>query len=124
MRITWRDAITTLIVGGAVTLEYAYFHNWDWPLVSNMRWTIAGLAILSALALIIGYVNDKYSSGVWDLTAVFFGVIIAALTTFGMIYVVSDYVVLLMLTAMAVWFVSIIHHLVEHTDIRHMHAHT
>lgn len=114
MRITWKDAVTTLAMGGAVTLEYAYFHNWDWPLISNMRWTIAGLAVLAAVTLILGFAFDEHSTEGWDLLGTVFGLGIAGLATLGIIYVISDYVVLLMLSAVLVWIVSVVHHFAEH----------
>jgi hypothetical protein len=114
MRITWKDGLTTLSMGGAIALERAYFHNYDWPLVSSMRWVIGGLAILSAITLVAGFAFDRLSNENWDVLGIFAAVAIATITTLGLIYTVTDYVVALMAAAVAVWLVSVIHHVIEY----------
>lgn len=123
MRITWKDGITTLIAAGAVVLERAYFHNWDWPLISNTRWTIAGLAILVVAGLVFGFALDKRRGVMWMTDTVLLGLAVVTLTTLGMIYAASDYAVLLMINAVLVWFLSIVQHLSipSHTPLRPQH---
>jgi uncharacterized membrane protein YqgA involved in biofilm formation len=123
MRITWKDGLTTISAGGAVVLERAYYHDYDWPLVSSMRWVIGGLAILGAISLVAGFAFDKYTSANWDVLGIFFAVLIATLTTIGLLVTVSAYVALLMASTVAVWAASIAHHAVEHTDARRLTPH-
>lgn len=126
MRITWKDAITTLSAGGAVVAERAYFHEYDWPLASSMRWVIGVLAILAAINLVLGFAFDWRKSDWWDFLAIVLGVGLATITTLGLIYVVSDYVVLGMLATLAIWLLSVARHLAEHgaphTPHRFVHA--
>lgn len=113
MRIRWRDGLATLSAGGAIVLERAYFQNYDWPLVSSISWVIIGLTILAGITLFAGFAFDKYSSANWDLLGIAFGVGLATLAGLGLIYEVTDYVVLLMLSAIFIWVVSVAHHLAE-----------
>lgn len=113
MKVTWKDAVTTVSAGGAIALERAYFHNYDWPLVSSMRWVLGGLAVLGFINLILGFAFDKFSNEYWDLLGITIGIGLATITTLGIIFVVSDYVVAMMLSVLAIWLISIVHHLVE-----------
>ncbi len=122
MRITWKDGVTTLAMGGAVLLERAYFWEWDWPLISSMRWTIVGLAALLAIGYVFSYVLDEDRSTGWTLTT---GVLASAtlvLAVLGVAFVVSDYVVLLMINAVVFWVASIARHLTVPSSLTHSHA--
>lgn len=122
MSLTWRDGVTTLATAGAVVLERAYFHNWDWPLLSSMRWAIAGLAILIAVNYLFGFILDATRGEGWTVVANALAVIAVLLTAFGLSYVVSDYVVLLMVTAIVFWAASIVRRLAVHVPMAHGHA--
>ena len=122
MRITWRDGITTLATAGAIVLERAYFHDWDWPLVSSMRWVITGLAILMAVNYLFGYVIDHVHSAGWSFTATAIAVITLVLTGLGLAFVVSDYVVLLMLASIVFWLASMLRHLTVQSPMVHSHS--
>lgn len=122
MRITWKDGVTTLSAAGAIVLEYAYFHDWSWPLISNMKWAMAGLAALTAVGLVFSYVLDEIRGFSWSLVAGLFVISTIALTGFGLYYVNTDYVVLLMLNTVLFWFASIVRHVTLHEPIVHGHA--
>jgi|GEM_PF-1575875 len=113
MKITWKDAVTTLGAGSAVVLERVYYNNYDWPLVSSTRWVVTGLAILGAITLLAGFAFDKLSSTGWDVIGLTFGTLLVVLTALGLIYAISDYVILIALTTVAMWVVSVAHHLME-----------
>ena len=122
MRITWKDGVTTLSAAGAIVLEYAYFHDWSWPLISNMKWAMAGLAALTAVGLVFSYVLDEIRGFSWSLVAGLFAISTIALTGLGLYYVNTDYVVLLMLNTVLFWFASIVRHVTLHEPIVHGHA--
>lgn len=119
MHITWRDGITTLAALGAIVLERAYFHAWDWPLISNMRWVLAGLLVLGAVGFIFSYALDKYAGQVWTIMAWVLGISMLALAALGAIFTNTDYVALLMLNVVSFWFVSIVRHLTVSDTMAH-----
>lgn len=118
MSITWRDGATTLTTIAAMLLERAYFHNWDVPLVSSMRWVIVGLVGLTAIGLYFSYVLDHYKSIGWRMTAAVFTLSTLALGCLGLVFVHSDYVVLLMVNAAVFWLASIMRHVSVETPMR------
>lgn len=122
MNITWREGVTTLAAVGAVVIERAYFHSWNWPLVSSTRWVVTGLAILIAVQYIFNVLLDKTRSEAWFYTGSLLGMISTVLAGLGLIFAVSDYVVLLMLAAITFWFFAILTHLVSHSPAPHVHA--
>lgn len=111
MRITWKDGVTTLAMAGAIVVERAHFHSWDWPLISSMRWTIAIIAALFVVSFVFGYVLDNKHSTAWNWTAGILAAIAIVIAGLGLALVQSDYVVLLMLTTVALWAASIVAHL-------------
>lgn len=122
MRITLKDGVTTAATAGAVVLERAYFHDWDWPLIANMRWTIAGLAALTAVGLLFSFVLDTTRNMVWSVVASAFAISTVVLTGLGLYYTNSDYVVLLMLNAVLFWVASLVRHLTVPATYSHGHA--
>lgn len=122
MRITWRDGVTTVSTAGAITLERAYAYDWSWPLVSNIKWVIAGLVVLTAVGMVFSYMLDAVRSSGWTLVT---GVLAAAAVVFaslGLYYSNSDYVLMLMLTAVLFWFASLVRHATVHVPMTHSHA--
>lgn len=123
MKITWRDGVTTLSTAGAIVLERAYFHNWDWPLISNMRWAVVGLAGLLAIGFVFSYLLDAVRGVTWTYVAGTLGLLALAFTGLGLYYnTTTDYVVLLMLTNVAFWMSSIVRHLTVHMPMTHSHV--
>lgn len=122
MRITWRDGVTTLSTAGAIVLERAYFYNWDWPLISNVRWTIAGLAALILVGFVFSYALDTTRSRGWSIIAGLIGLAAVVLTGLGLIYAASNYAILLMLTAVVFWIASVIEHAAVPSTTTHGHG--
>lgn len=122
MNITWREGVTTLAAAGAIVLERAYFHSYTWPLVSSTRWVVTGLAVLLAAQYIINVLMDKSRSEAWFYTANLIAMIGAVLTGLGLLFPASDYVVLLMLTAITFGFFAILTHFAAHSPTPHVRA--
>jgi hypothetical protein len=122
MRITWKDGVTTLSTAGAIVLERAYFHDWDLPLVSNMKWVIAGLVLLTAVGFVFSYVLDAVRGAGWSLVAGILAASTIVLAGLGLYYTNSDYVVLLMLNAILFWFASLVRHVTVHVPMTQSHA--
>jgi hypothetical protein len=113
MKITWKDAVTTLSAGGAVVLSVAYYNDYSWPLVSNVRWVVGGLAVLAAVILVVGFAFDRLSNLNWDLLGITLAVTIGFITAMGLAFAVSGYVVTMLIAILATWLVSISHHFME-----------
>jgi len=113
MKITWKDAITTLSAGGAGVLTVAYYNDYTWPLMSSTRWVVGGLAALAAVILIIGFVFDKLSNLNWDLLGISLALATGFITAMGLSIAVSGYVVTMLAAVLVTWLVSVSHHFLE-----------
>ena len=113
MKITWKDAITTLSAGGAGVLTVAYYNDYTWPLMSSTRWVIGGLGALAAVILIIGFVFDKLSNLNWDLLGISLALATGFITAMGLSIAVSGYVVTMLAAVLVTWLVSVSHHFLE-----------
>jgi hypothetical protein len=122
MRITWKDGVTTLSTTGAIVLERAYFHTWDWPLISNIDWAIAGLVGLTAVGFLFSYVLDKFRGMAWSTVAMVLGAVSLVLASLGLYTHNTDYVVLLMVNAVLFWLASIVRHVTVHLPTAHSPA--
>lgn len=122
MKITWKDGITTLSTAGAIVLERAYFHSWDLPLISNIDWAIAGLVGLTAVGFLFSYALDKFRSVGWSTIAGVLGMAAVVFAALGLYTHNTDYVVLLMLNAVAFWAASIIRHVTVNMPAVYTHA--
>ncbi len=122
MRITWTDGAVTLATIGAVVVERAHFHDWTWPLISSVRWTILIISALAAISILVSFVIDKIHSKSRAIIATIFASLVAVITGLGIYFNASDYIVLLMLTIVAFWAVSIVRHFVTPASMTHYHA--
>lgn len=122
MGITWKDGVTTLSTATAVLLERAYFHNWDLPLVDSMTWVIVGMVVLLAVGYMFSYFLDETRSAIWSWTAGILAVVAVGLAGLGLYFEESDYVVLLMINAVAFWIASVLYHAAAPSQITHSHA--
>lgn len=114
MKITWRDAITTISTAGAVVFATAYYQEYDWPLVSNINWVICGLAALGLITLAAGFAFDKLSNDYWDLVGVSLALALGSITALGLSYPASGYVITMLIGVIVCWLASLIHHFMEH----------
>ena len=125
MRITWRDGITTVSTAGAVLVERAYANGWDWPLIADTRWAIAGLAVLFAVGFLFSYLLDSARGMTWSWIGAVIGVLAVVLTGLGLYYDTTvGYTSLLMFNTVLFWLASVTAHLgMESTDAtRQSHA--
>ena len=111
MRITWRDGVTTLTTASAVVLQYAYYHSWDWPLVSSTRWVVTGLGVLLGIGLVSSYAFDSARSAVWSWATGLIAVGGALLVALGLGFADSAYVAWLLAANITLWLISLVHHL-------------
>lgn len=117
MRITWKDGITTLTAAGAILIERAHFHVFNVPLVADARWALIGIGILAAVGYIFGYLMDETHESVWTVMANFLGVIMLGVVLLGLIVASSDFVVVLMLSTVVFWLISVVSHLMSTTHL-------
>lgn len=118
MKVTWKDVITTLAAAGAVVAERAYFHSWNWPLVTNLRWAIAALVVLGAISFVFSLMKETG----WAIALYIVGGLGVIVASAGLITGTTDYLVVLMLDVIALWATSLMGHLLAPTGQVAHHA--
>lgn len=110
MELTWRDAISTLTTGAAVTLEQAHFRGWEWPLMASTRWAVAALLVFWAINLTISYMIGRS----WAAIEYTLGILNAGVGAYGLVTGSNDALALLMLGIVAMWLIAVVDHIVRH----------
>jgi hypothetical protein len=106
MTLTWRDGITTLAAAAAVLIERAHNLNWNWAVISNVRWAFAALVVLGAIAMLYEAVSGRFTT--WLEYALGFAGAVLAVVGFSLAS--PAYLAWLMLDIVAIWFVSLATH--------------
>jgi len=114
MRITWKDAITTISTAGAGVLAYAYFNDYTWPLVSNINWVIGGMLALGLITLVAGFAFDKFSNDYWDLVGVALALGLGSVAVMAWSFTADGYIMAMLVGVALCWAVSLSHHIEEH----------
>ncbi len=107
MKVTWRDAVSTVAAAASVVLVWANTRAWDMPLATSVRWAIAASLVLGALSLMVAAVKDN----AWSLALYIMGSLGALFGIVGLYAGTSDFLVLLALDVVAVWLTTVAYHL-------------
>lgn len=120
MSLTWKEGVTTLAAAGAVALNWAYYHNYSWPLVSSTRWMIGAMVLATAIGYYFSYVLDaERNNAAWSAVANILGAVVLIIGIFGMVFATPGYVATLMIGAVVFWAAAIIRHLAEPAGLTH-----
>jgi hypothetical protein len=111
MRITWKDGVTALAVAGAIVIERAYFHGWDWPLVSSLRWAITGILVMGVITYVFGYLLADRHGEESHAFANAVGLSFIGFYLLGLAAPDNDYAVIAMLGVVLFGLASILRHL-------------
>jgi hypothetical protein len=114
MRLTWRDATTTLLAAVAVLVALAVTNAWGWPLLGDYR---AGTVALTLVGFGMCTSGTAMAKARWSdpfvVIATLLGVAALALVVAGLIYATQPLFVALAVDIVALWFVSTVRHVVE-----------
>lgn len=112
MNLTWRDAITTILVVTAVIIAVAAVREWNVPLIGNARWAALLLIVIGILMCIAGSsVAQDFSNPYVALMGVLAGGVVL-LAIIALIVGAAVYVGLAAALMVVMWLVSAIRHMV------------
>lgn len=120
--ITWKDGVTTVATAGILVLERAHFHDWNIPLIADVRWAIAAFLALGLVAFASGYLFDEGLDPAWNLVAGGLGVIGLIVAALGLYTMNSDYLILLMIDMVVFWLATLVRHVTLPEHAGHAHA--
>ena len=123
MRLTWRDGVSTVLVGACGLIFLAVTDEWGWPLLSDFQAGAAALLVVGLAACIVGGSNmTTFDTGdpmvIGASTVGFFAL---AVGIYGIISGSETAFAILAVTIAVLWAVGTIHHALE--DERHHQHH-
>lgn len=75
MRLTWKDAVTTLFTAGIVAVYIAFLQEAGWPLIASVRGTTAAILVLGFVGgCAFGAVGDGYGKGESSVSKMLIGI--------------------------------------------------
>jgi FtsH-binding integral membrane protein len=111
MRLTWRDAVTTILAVsvGAVTL--AVTEEWDWPLFGSTRAAVGAVGAIGLAMCIVGGSRDvSPMKGTFGVVATALGVAAFVLIVLGVITGSESVLITLVGVIGVLWFTTTLRH--------------
>ena len=122
MRFTWRDGVSTLLVGACGLIVLAVTDAWGWPLLGDVRSGAAALLVVGLAACIVGG-SDMTTFDTGDAMVLGASTIGVAALAVGIVGIVTGSETAFAILAAAIamlWAVATIHHALE-DERRHRH---
>lgn len=114
MSLTWRDAVTTIIAAGAVTIAIAAVKEWNIPIIGNPRWAALILIALGIALCIIGNTSSQADmSNPYVMIMAILGGGVILLAVLGLIVGAAIYAGVTAALIVLMWLVSTIRHLIS-----------
>ncbi len=125
MKLSWRDAVTAVLVISGAAIVYAKFYEYSWAVIGSWRSAVAVLAGLGLVMLLVTGFDTENKSWL-NIGEMVFGLVAAGLAVIGMI-VTSSFVFYSLASVLgALWIVSTarhIRHSLLHDDTTSFHHH-
>ena len=113
MSLSWKDAVSTLLVAGAVTLTYAKVTGVNIPLLGSWRLGTLALLVLGFATCIVAGWGAVPTQNVWTAIASVFGVLGLTIGVAGLVFESRFLFVALAVDITQLWLVSTLHHIIE-----------
>jgi hypothetical protein len=114
MKLTWKDATSTVLAGAAVLIAFAVTDAWAWPLLGDYR---AGTIALAVVGIGMCATGTSMAKASWSdplvLIASFLGVLALVFIVAGLFMATVIPFVALAVDIVALWFVSTLRHLID-----------
>ena len=112
MRLTWRDALGTLITAAGILAAVSTLQGWSWPLLADARAGVITLLVMALVVCPLGFANSgpAFYKDPFVLTAMLVGsaiLVLGVIALFGQ--PATDLPWMIGLTVMT-WLVTTIHH--------------
>ena len=112
MRLTWRDALGTLITAAGILAAVSTLQGWTWPLLADARAGVITLLVMSLVVCPLGFANPgaAFYKDPFVLTAMVVGSTILVLGVIALFGVAAAYLPWMIGLTVANWLVTTIHH--------------
>jgi hypothetical protein len=115
MRLTWKDALSTVLVLAGLLMALSVIQGWGWPLLSGVRSGIIALAVVGLAACTLGapresfYYRDPF--GLMTTAVVMIALVVAIVG--GLIVGTQQFLIVLMVVTAMLWVMATVRHAVE-----------
>lgn len=112
MRLTWRDALGTLITAAGILAAVSTLQGWGWPLLADSRAGVITLLVMSLVVCPLGFANPAptFYRDPFVLTAMVVGSAILVLGVIGLFGLPATYLPWMIGLTVLNWLVTTIHH--------------
>ena len=114
MRLTWRDALGTLITAAGILAAVSTLQGWGWPLLADARAGVITLLVMSLVVCPLGFANrgPTFYKDPFILAAMVVGSAILVLGVIGLFTTPATYLPWMIGLTVVNWLVTMIHHAV------------
>jgi hypothetical protein len=115
MRLSWKDAWSTVLVVAGLAMALSVTQGWNWPLLGGVREGIIALGIAGVGACILGSPRERfYFTDPFGLATMLVVIVALALAIVGGLIVGAvEYLFVLMVLTAALWAIATLRHAVE-----------
>lgn len=114
-RLTWRDAVSTVLVLAGLAMALSVIEGWGWPLLGGVREGIVAVGITGVAACLLGSPLEKsYFSDPFGLVTTIIGMAMIGIAIVGgLILGTEEFLLMLMLVIGMLWVLATVRHAVE-----------
>ncbi len=115
MRLTWRDAVSTVLMLVGLCMALFVVQGWGWPLLGGVRAGIIALGVASVAACLLGSTLDRfYLTDPFGLITTLIAMTALALAIVGgLITGAQQFLLVLMVVTGMLWLLATVRHAVE-----------
>jgi hypothetical protein len=115
MRLTWRDAVSTVLVLAGLAMALSVIEGWGWPLLGGVREGIVAAGITGVAACLLGSSLERsYFADPFGLVTLIIGMAVIGIAIVGgLIFGTQEFLLALMLVIGMLWVLATVRHAVE-----------
>jgi len=115
MRLSWKDAWSTVLVVFGLSMALSVTQGWNWPLLGGVREGIVALGIAGVGACVLGSPRERfYFTDPFGLVTMLIVMVALAVAIVGGLIVGSvQYLLVLMFLTVMLWALATLRHAVE-----------
>jgi hypothetical protein len=115
MRLTWRDAVSTVLVLAGLAMALSVIEGWGWPLLGGVREGIVAAGIAGVAACVLGSPLERsYFTDPFGLITTLIGMAVIGIAIVGgLIFGTQEFLLMLMLVMGMLWVLATVRHAVE-----------
>ena len=115
MRLTWKDALSTVLVLAGLLMALSVIQGWGWPLLSGVRSGIIALGIVGLAACALGAPRESfyYRDPFGLMTTAIVMIALAVAIVGGLIVGTQQFLIVLMVVTAMLWVMATVRHAVE-----------